>query len=143
MKTKTALLISALFLIMAALPCFAAAPPADPPAKPPQTNLSNMIGTWKGTVNVASESGYSSYTMTLKITDQSNGLFRGYVSDAEGNWRFIAGFHNTDNTFHMVTQGAVWAGEMWWEGTKPTFEIYSTHDDTVAVTTGMLMKTTR
>jgi len=142
MKRKVAFLIVALFFAVTALPSFAGSPPSDPPANPPKTKLSNMIGTWKGAAKVANEKGYSSFQMTVKITDQSGDLFRGYVSDPEGEWHFFAGYHKEDNSFVLVSDGQMGVGEMWWEGAIPCIGFSIVNDHTPHILSGTVKKTT-
>jgi outer membrane lipoprotein-sorting protein len=142
MRRRVALLIVLLFLAVTALPCFAAPPPNDPPAKPPKTKLTNMIGTWKGTAKVANKEGYASFEMTVKITDQSDNLFRGYVSDPDGEWHFFAGYHKEDNSFVLVSDGQTGTAEMWWEGSFPSIGFSIVNDSVPHILSGVVAKTT-
>lgn len=144
MKRNAAVVLVFLFLLGVTLPCLAAdPPPPNPPVDAPKTKLPSLLGKWKGKVNVVNEKGYSSFTMVLKITDQSEArdLFRGYVSDEAGTWHFITGSHNIDNTLMLVSQSQIWNATMWWEGPVPTIGITAGHDDIPTVISGALSKT--
>ena len=143
MKKKAAFLVFVLFLAASVLPCFAAPPPTDPPATPPKTKTPNLIGTWQGTAQVVREAGYSTFEMTLKITDQKSDVFRGYVTDAQGGWHFLAGYHSVNVGLVLVSQGHVWMAEMWWEGPVAAIGFSAVHDDDSSITCGALRKTTR
>jgi len=143
MKKKAASLILVLFLALAVLPCFAGSPPPDPPADPPKTMLPKMVGTWTGKAYVAKEKGYSSFDMTLKITDQSGDMFRGYVSDANGKWQFVAGYRGSGNTLTLATQSQTWTARMWWEGPVACMGFVVVNDDIPFIMSGQLSKTTQ
>ena len=143
MKRRAAFLMFVLLLTAAVLPGFAASPPADPPAKPAKTTLPSMIGKWEGKAYVAQEKGYSSFNMTLKITDQSNGMFRGWVSEADGDWQFLTGYRDTDNTITIATKSQTWKAHMWWEGPVACMGFVVVDDDVPLIMGGQLNKTTQ
>ena len=144
MKRKAAFSILVMFLAISVLPCFAAAPPTEPPTEPPRTKLPRLIGTWQGTVWVAQESGYSSYEMTLKITDQRyDYMFRGYMTAPGGGSEvFVAGVMNDSNNILMVTPNGTWSVDMWW-GDAPGMGVAMTDPHGPSVIAGTLMKTTK
>jgi hypothetical protein len=142
MRRRVAFLIVFVFLAVTTLPCFAGSPPIDPPAKPPKTKLSSIVGTWKGTAKVANKKGYSSFNMTVKITDQSGDLFRGYVSDPDGQWHFFAGYHKEDNSFVLVSDGQIGLADMWWDRSGPSIGFSIVNDSVPHILSGTVSKTT-
>ncbi len=60
-------------------------PPTEPPNPPPATGAPDLRGTWKGSSYDATDNGFTSATLTVKVTEKGkNGLYRGWVTTVTG-----------------------------------------------------------